>query len=1214
VLHRDIKPANLLLDLKGTVWVTDFGLAKAKETDDLTQEGEIIGTLRYMAPERFDGAGDHRADIYALGLTLYEMLTLRPAFNTENRPRLIEQLVEANPPRPRSINPAIPRDLETVALKAIAGDPAQRYQNAEALADDLRRFVEDRPVRARRATRTEQLWRWCRRNPAVASLVAAVLLVTTVGAVTASVFALRAEANARQADANARQIAKERDKARDAELEGRRKLFEAYVSDAKANRMSRRSGQRFQTLARVAEAAALGRELQVPQERVDELRQIAVTALAMPDVMPRYLGEVPPGADVPDISDDTSRAIFWEGGTKQHVIRSVGDGSELCRLPPTEHATQAQFSPDGLSILRYPAALPDGLVEVWNIGSSIPRLIRQDRLSVFLHHFRTDGRVLALALTDGTVLVWDLRTGAEIKRLPGVQQRLKVFLHPTEPLIASCSYLSARVLLRDYHTGQVVQTIDPPWPLGSTWLAWHSDKRRLFVAAGDTNEVQEYRFDPATRLLSRARLLHTTGYGGNQISINPAGDRLASCGWGGAPEILDLDTGRVLFQGPQLKLLPNFRFSTDRRSLIGMYGSPRGRSYGVVDVGDAREVRTIKLNTSGGSRPVIHPCGRLAVIPQGERFTFVDLAGLREMAVVKRGSHRWVSLAFDGQGRLYSNSFEGCFRWRVRFDGDRVTVGFPERLPFHPGSEGIAASEDGRTFAQAQYAGYGMAPYAGGWFLTPDRPDDPRYLKAGTGMDGAAVSPDGRWVCFCLHDGHALVYDSRTDRLAWEDMKARLGWGARFTADGRWLVGNWGACRVGDWDDQIVIDPAHTGGLHDVSPDSHTALFSTTEGYARLVEIATGRELVRIESPEGGLGQTAFNRDGTRLLEASGEGPRVWDLRRIRARLAELGIDWDAPPFPPEPEDKPGVPPPLQLTILGGELLSDPAKLAEHDRGVTTARLFINPFDAQGHLEVAMRLMDANEHAKALGHLRLAAITRPESSRIRMSTGLCLLRLRRAEEAIPEFTAAAKAQPEDYRAWHQRAQAYSRLGRHAEAAKDLTAVLARFPEDAQLYEERATCYAALGDKDREAADRAAAAKFLPRSTVGLNNRAWDLLTGPPGKRDPAKALELIQKAVKVEPDKVENLNTLGVALYRNGRFTEAVITLAESLAAGKGQSDGFDLFFLAMSHAKLGDVAKAKNAFDEAVAWVRKQKNLRARDAADLAQFREEAEKALKEP
>ncbi len=1209
VLHRDIKPANLLLDLKGTVWVTDFGLAKAKESDDLTQEGEIVGTLRYMAPERFDGAGDHRADIYALGLSLYEMLTLRPAFDTENRARLIEQLVQANPPKPRSINPTIPRDLETVALKAMARDPAQRYQNAEDLADDLRRFVEDRPVRARRATTTEKLWRWCRRNRAVASLVAMVFLVTTAWAVTSSAFALRVYEIARQ-------YAEQRDWARAAERNGLRKLFDAYVSESKANRMSRRSGQRIETLARVAQAVELGRALKVPQEKMDELRQIAVTALAMPDMVARYTGEIPPGAAITDISDDASQAIFWEEGTKQHVIRYVGDAFEVCRLPRTEHATQALFSPDGRSILRYQPELPECLVEVWNVAGSENQRIRQDRLSVFLHHFRADSRVLALALTDGTVLIWDLQTGAEINRLPGVQQRLKVFLHPRAPLIASCSYLSPRVLLRDYHTGQVVQAIDPPWPMGSTWLAWHPDGKRLFVAAGDTNEVQEYQFDEASRLLRPARLLHTTEHGGNTISINRTGDRLANCGWGVRPGILDLETGRVLFEVTQRSSLPNFRFSADGRSLVGIWGLPRGRgSYGVIELGDAREVRTIPLLTPGGGRPVIHPGGRLAVIPQGDRFTFVDVTGLRELAVVKRGSHRFVSLAFDGQGRLYSNSFEGCFRWPVRFDGDRVTVGLPERLPFYPGSEGIAASADGRTVAQAQYAGYGMEKYAGGWLLTPDRPDDPRYLlRHGYGMAGAAVSPDGRWVYFDVHGGHALVYDSRTGRLAWEDTKGSLGGAARFTSDGCWLVGSWAACRVGKWDNPVILDPSRSGTVFDVSPDSTTAILSTTEGYARLVEITTGRELVRIEAPEGGLGSVSFSRDGTRLLEPMSEGLRVWDLRRIRARLAELRLDWVAPPFPPEPEDNRGVPPSLELTIPGGDLLSDPAKLAAYDRGVTTARLLLNLLDAQSHLEIALRLTSANEPAKALAHFRVATLTRPESSVIRMQTGQCLLSLRRAEEAIAEFTAAAKARPEEYRPRYWRAQAYRRIGRYAEAAEDLTAVLAYFPEDAELYEKRAACFAAMGDKAREAADRAAAAKFVPRSPEGLNYRAWQLLTGPHANRDPQRALELSQKAVELEPDHADYLNTLGVALYRNDRFTEAIRTLEKSLKAGKGESDAFDLFFLAMSHAKVGDAARAKDDFDQAVAWLLRRKNQLGQHATELAQFREEAEKVLKKP
>ena len=122
IVHRDIKPSNLLLDTEGVVWVSDFGLAKVDE-DDLTRTGDILGTLRYMAPERFRGQGDARADLYSLGLTLYELLVLRPAFDSPDRVALSEQIKTVEPPRPRSIDPRIPRDLETIVLKAIEKDP-----------------------------------------------------------------------------------------------------------------------------------------------------------------------------------------------------------------------------------------------------------------------------------------------------------------------------------------------------------------------------------------------------------------------------------------------------------------------------------------------------------------------------------------------------------------------------------------------------------------------------------------------------------------------------------------------------------------------------------------------------------------------------------------------------------------------------------------------------------------------------------------------------------------------------------------------------------------------------------------------------------------------------------------------------------------------------------------------------------------------------------
>ncbi len=170
VLHRDIKPGNLLLDAQGTVWVTDFGLAKVTEQQDLTRTGDIVGTLRYMAPEQFDGKSDARSDIYSLGLTLYELLTLQPAFDDTAIKQLLDHRSSDRLIRPRSINPDIPADLETIVLKTITADPHHRYVSAEALAEDLQRFLDDRPILARRATPAERVWRWSRRNPALAAL------------------------------------------------------------------------------------------------------------------------------------------------------------------------------------------------------------------------------------------------------------------------------------------------------------------------------------------------------------------------------------------------------------------------------------------------------------------------------------------------------------------------------------------------------------------------------------------------------------------------------------------------------------------------------------------------------------------------------------------------------------------------------------------------------------------------------------------------------------------------------------------------------------------------------------------------------------------------------------------------------------------------------------------------------------------------------------
>ncbi len=216
VLHRDVKPANLIFDGEA-VWVADFGLAKLANTDGLTASGDILGTLQYLPPESLSGEADARGDVYGLGATLYELLTLDPPYRSDSPARLIKQVGETDPPPPRAVNPAIPRDLETIVLKAMAREPRARYATARELADDLQAFLDDRPIRARRTTALYRGWRWCRRNPSVAALAASTLLAVSLAAVLGWVGyaqttkALTGEA-ARRREADGEKVAAQREK------------------------------------------------------------------------------------------------------------------------------------------------------------------------------------------------------------------------------------------------------------------------------------------------------------------------------------------------------------------------------------------------------------------------------------------------------------------------------------------------------------------------------------------------------------------------------------------------------------------------------------------------------------------------------------------------------------------------------------------------------------------------------------------------------------------------------------------------------------------------------------------------------------------------------------------------------------------------------------------------------------------------------------------
>ncbi|MCA8968302.1 MAG: protein kinase [Planctomycetes bacterium] len=190
IVHRDIKPSNLLLDPSGTVWVTDFGLAKVEDSG-LTNSGDVVGTLRFMSPERFRGQCDERADVFALGATLYELLVLQPAFHSPDRLHLIERITKEDPKPPRSIDPSVPVDLETIVMKALEKDPRRRYESAKELGDDLQRFVEHQPIHARRTSPLGRVRRWVARNRALATSIAVIATLVTGTALFTTIVAVR---------------------------------------------------------------------------------------------------------------------------------------------------------------------------------------------------------------------------------------------------------------------------------------------------------------------------------------------------------------------------------------------------------------------------------------------------------------------------------------------------------------------------------------------------------------------------------------------------------------------------------------------------------------------------------------------------------------------------------------------------------------------------------------------------------------------------------------------------------------------------------------------------------------------------------------------------------------------------------------------------------------------------------------------------------------